>query len=437
MTNAALQLADLLADPRESLDVEIKSWLQLADKEHAGVLAKAVIALANYGGGTLILGFVEDPVSHIFQPAPNRPPELTSYGQDAVNSIVTRHLEPNIHCDVHMVTRAADALVYPVVRIPASTVPVRSKIDSPSGSIRNNVYYVRRPGPKSEQASTGKEWDDLIRRCVTSNRAALLDAVRGVLSGVTPVGSMGDTSETMDGWLDASWARWRARLGSLPTEAPARFPHGYFLCAYELGENVATPPGSKYVEILEQAPRHTGWRPFLVIHRDDMKPVNVEGSVEAWLGNASARADHSDFWRASRTGRFFLARGHQEDTADFAEYGPGKVFDLTLPVWRVAECLLHARYMCEKLGGDLIRTRFDWTGLAGRQLVSHRRGGLRTRHALQDVYTTTITTTVDEIDTTLPEVVGRIVAPLFELFDFFALPSTLPAEEIGKMLGRR
>jgi len=48
-TNERLQ--DLLLDPKESLDVEIKGWLDLNDNTHKSVLAKALIALANHGGG--------------------------------------------------------------------------------------------------------------------------------------------------------------------------------------------------------------------------------------------------------------------------------------------------------------------------------------------------------------------------------------------------
>lgn len=46
------RLADLLLDPREALDVEIKGWLDLAGSdEHKATLAKAILALANHGGG--------------------------------------------------------------------------------------------------------------------------------------------------------------------------------------------------------------------------------------------------------------------------------------------------------------------------------------------------------------------------------------------------
>ncbi|MDP6818944.1 MAG: hypothetical protein QF449_13000 [Alphaproteobacteria bacterium] len=52
------RLADLLSDPRETLGVELKVWLDIVDNaEHKAILAKAIIALANHGGGHVIFGF--------------------------------------------------------------------------------------------------------------------------------------------------------------------------------------------------------------------------------------------------------------------------------------------------------------------------------------------------------------------------------------------
>jgi len=40
------QLQELLREPRERLDVELKGWLNLTDNGHRGVLAKSLIAIA-------------------------------------------------------------------------------------------------------------------------------------------------------------------------------------------------------------------------------------------------------------------------------------------------------------------------------------------------------------------------------------------------------
>jgi predicted HTH transcriptional regulator len=57
-TTAELQI--LLEFPVEKLTVEYKSWLRLDDNPGKATLAKAAIALANEGGGVIVLGMRED-----------------------------------------------------------------------------------------------------------------------------------------------------------------------------------------------------------------------------------------------------------------------------------------------------------------------------------------------------------------------------------------
>jgi predicted HTH transcriptional regulator len=53
-------LIQLLAMPTESLTVEHKGWLNLLHNPHKAILAKAAIALANEGGGIIVIGTRED-----------------------------------------------------------------------------------------------------------------------------------------------------------------------------------------------------------------------------------------------------------------------------------------------------------------------------------------------------------------------------------------
>ena len=57
MLNPNAHLDDLINEPRETLDVEVKEWLDLTDNDHRAMIAKEVIALANHGGGFLVIGF--------------------------------------------------------------------------------------------------------------------------------------------------------------------------------------------------------------------------------------------------------------------------------------------------------------------------------------------------------------------------------------------
>ena len=151
------RLGDLLRDPREDLDVEIKNWLDLVnDGDHKAVLAKALIALANHGGGFVVLG-LELNANGTYQEAPGRPENLGVYDQDLVNGIVSRYAEPSFHCGLEVAEHPDSGLQFPIIVVPGSSVPVRSKRDGPA--ITKDFYYTRRPGPASEPPQSGQEWD--------------------------------------------------------------------------------------------------------------------------------------------------------------------------------------------------------------------------------------------------------------------------------------
>ena len=72
MLSPNADLDDLINEPRETLDVEVKEWLDLTDNDHRAMIAKEIIALANHGGGFLVIGFKEKP-DGTFQPSTGRP----------------------------------------------------------------------------------------------------------------------------------------------------------------------------------------------------------------------------------------------------------------------------------------------------------------------------------------------------------------------------
>ena len=116
MPPIARRLADLLVDPHETLDVEHKEWIDIAgNNDHRATLAKALIALANHGGGFLIIGFAQTMQGIV--PARNRPVNLSAYTPDTVNAVVAAYAEPSFHCDVNIVA-GEDGLQYPIISIP-------------------------------------------------------------------------------------------------------------------------------------------------------------------------------------------------------------------------------------------------------------------------------------------------------------------------------
>ena len=439
MPPIALRLSDLLLDPRETLDVEHKEWIDIVgNSDHKATLAKGLIALANHGGGFVIVGLTQTPQGVV--PAPNRPADLSAYTPDTVNAVVAAYAEPSFHCDVNIVT-GQDGLQYPIVSVPGDhRVPVKARRDGPNGQIvKQNTYYIRRPGPQSEGPQNGREWDALIRRCISSARDELLDQMRAILRGEPGTRPSEDDFGITNRWLESSLARWTELIATAPRESTVRFPNGYFSVSYRLAGNLNRLPMPDLLEALRRAVvRHTGWPQFSVFSRPNIAPYIHDGNIECWTardGEDHGPA-HSDFWRVSPDASFFIVRGHLEDERRHG-VAPKTVFDITSATWRVGEALLHAANIAIELGDPAASVTMivKWSGLAGRGLTSldGRRLIFDRHHAQQDMFTNSLTVQANQIRDSLPELVDKLVRPLYELFDFFRLPEALPAEELKMM----
>ena len=148
MDSSPRRLESLTRNPREDLEVELKGWLDLSQGEHKADLVKAILALANHGGGYVLIGY-DDATRG---PLPQNVGSMGEYDQDTVNGIVHRYADPQIHVRVeHAPDGNGDD--HPVIVVPGGhSVPVRCKRDGPNGAhVRQHAYYIRRPGPTSEQ----------------------------------------------------------------------------------------------------------------------------------------------------------------------------------------------------------------------------------------------------------------------------------------------
>jgi hypothetical protein len=161
----------------------------------------------------------------------------------------------------------------------------------------------------------------------------------------------------------------------------------------------------------------------------------VGDSIECWLRDVD---DSMDFWRADPSGRMFLLRRHQEDSAaDFPRVAPGEFLDLVLPVWRTGECLLHASRLGHRLGVDNVEVEMIWHGIAGRELRalagSGRRSIMPGRICKDPEVRSRIIVPLAQISDSLPEFVKELVSPLYARFDFFEPPNELYAAELHRM----
>jgi transcriptional regulator with XRE-family HTH domain len=234
--------------------------------------------------------------------------------------------------------------------------------------------------------------------------------------------------DSFQAFLTAARRRWSDLTSSLPDDHPSRQPQGHSEQAYVINGLPEEASSARLHEALSRAPKTSGWSPFWMPTRPDLRPVHQDGLLECWLGRPDVDRQfndpaHSDFWRVSRDGQAYLQRGYQEDDPDILT--PGTIFDWTLPIWRTAELILHAAHLARAFGAeDDARIRFigRYTGLEGRELVSWAKPlnaldeRYRSRSAKADL---AAEAELLGIEDRLELLIIEFLSPLYERFDGF------------------
>ena len=429
----------IISEPREDLAVEYKTWLDLAQEVNKATLAKACIALANHGGGFLVLGFDEQGGTLESIPCPATIRKIT---QDVINSVIRRYAEPDFHCQIHLVKHTSTGINHPVVTVPSDlSVPVMSK-RACNGGIQQHRCYIRKSGPRSEEPRTEGEWRALLGRCVLANRENLLSSIRSVVLGrVEAEPATPNSRNEFEDFRGSSFERWQTLINSLPPESLGRLPNGYYTVSIHPVDTTPVQVLGELNERLAHARRinYTGWPPFL--EQFQWKPSPIDDHIEAWVGTRTdddfpREPKYCDYWRASRSGQLFRIRGYTEDSLNGNQYVPsGSIIDITLPVWRIGEALYFAaRYLgeFEDIQTVLINCRF--TGLSGRIISSISPDRYIQTHPCRSSEVTTETSaTLQQLQENMVEVVHQLLAPFYEVFDFYQLSRRLVEEELTKL----
>lgn len=252
-----------------------------------------------------------------------------------------------------------------------------------------------------------------------------------------------------EAFVQAALARWRRLTDKLPADSPARFPHGFYRFDYVLEGEVKPLDLPRFREILSKAAtRHGGWPVFWTPTREALAPREMDGAIECWLAppndgleRAFADAAHCDYWQASPQGRMFLIRGYQEDSQD--AFPPGRIFDVSLPIWRIGEALLHAASLSRLMGRNgandvTIRFRACFSGLLGRVLKSwanplaeFRAQGMAARG---DEAVLEALVPADEAEKNLAAHIYPLVASLYERFGVAAVSRELVDAEVAALV---
>lgn len=468
------QLTILLQRPTESLNVEVKTWLDPRTSEGIAKIVKGVFALRNRNGGNFVVGFDDET---LLPDLCNLQGDLAViYHLDAIQEIVSRYA--NLPFEVRVEHVPVGTAVHPVIVVPAGVrVPVVVKRDLTPGSAAKKAdknllskgdLYFRTLGVNGTPSSSvigPNDYADLLEICFENREADigrflrrhLGGAERGTLLDVmsavqpNPVATLEARCETLMRRGDSAALAAFAAVSVLRADAvhPDWLPHdpltlSVALCLDPMKEG-ALPTENFLRAVYGGNPNYTGrpmWADTRTRQNQDAWP-KVKGDAWEVVNVNFGGYPHCEFNLIAPKGDFYLRRIMQDDLRQ-SRTQPGTRLDVALMIYRVTEVFAVGLAIAKSTGWAPDGTagfNLRWSGLAGRSLgawanpIDWDAVGSGTAHDVDA--SSFVEVPLDTPTTSLEPYVSKAVGPLFSKFDGYVAEQALVEACVRKMVERK
>jgi hypothetical protein len=466
MQNLDEILESLVARPRESLTIELKSWIDPLTPEGEAKIAKAALALRNQNGGYLVIGFNNELLQA--DPLPSGYDVREKFHLDVIQAIVSRYASPSFTIDVHFPENRG--IRHPVVVIPSGikTPVVCKKNLSPDGKskflLRDKEIYVRTisaNGTVSSSVGNSDDIEQLVDRCFQNREADQTLLLAKVFQSIphadlervfTGVGDLAKTGVAATGGRDtlllAGEQRFRAILAG--KSEYHRF-QGYLDIALIIrGLTKSWEADATFLETLRTAnPGLSGWPVWLVsdtFRTLEDRPYFLNETFEEYLykpfASTKPRLGHLDFMIFDPNGRFFLRSAFKDDLGP-DDGRPGKTIEIYLQAWQIAEALAVGRAFATALGRSSeteLDFSFGWSGIKNREILLWAHPGaefIASHKSHQNTSRCNVTITPSANDEQLIATTISILQRLVRPFGTFVIPERYVSVNVRTDVFRR
>lgn len=458
------QINQLVNTPRESLSLELKSWIDPNSNTGIAKIVKATLAMRNNDGGYLLIGFNNADGSANIDDAPDNVEQL--FHVDKIQGYISRFSSEPFEVSIHYpVINSKNFVVIDIPKGVRTPVATKSSLDdSDKPLIRADKVFVRTLNanntPSTAEAKW-KDWPEITEKCFENRESDVGRFIRRHLSSVTSenfkeilstllesTASVQSTdSDNLIQFLKNSHQRYENIVGERKIELPK---HGSMEVGVKInGEiNVFTPNRDFLNLIMSTNPHYTGWPVWVdssSFTNADSHPFVNNGTWEALITSLdNSFTDHIDYWRLSPDSQFYLYRAFQDDIGGSNRAPqPGTALDFGLAILRAAECVAVSIAFAKAMGcseDSSINIVFKWSGLQGRILSSwtdpSRHLSYR-KTAYQDEVVSTIEIPIDTAQGAVSGYVHQIISRLFEVFDGFELSENVTDGLVRRLFERR
>jgi hypothetical protein len=454
----------LVARPSESLNVEIKRWINPDEADGTAKIARAALALRNRNGGSIIIGFD----NQTLQPdVANEPPNIHElFHHDNIQALISRYASELFEVAVAYGHR--DGREYPVIVVPSgvksAVAAKRDLVDAANTLIRFGDVYFRTlsaNGTPSTAVAKPQDWPEIFEICFNNREAdiggfirrqlaghdlaSILAALAGLNIGRPPPSQLMDRTVAL---LDDGRRRFEESIEARNLDADARgvIGRGSWQVALMIDPalNNRLPDQAFFQTIAASNPQYTGWPVWLdsrgFVDRDS-HPIVRDRAWQAFIVSLRGGwSRHIDFLRFDPRGEFYLWRILQDDVLPDRVH-PGTALDPILVILRVAEAIAVGQALANALGCDRENTRlgfaFRWTGLRGRRLEPWANPVVPI-NAFGESHEDAITTFVElSLDSAIGPFVDAAVRGLFVVFGGYRLPLETIEHWVQRLIQRQ
>lgn len=146
----------------ETPTLDYKESVDLSTRDGRACLAKDVIAMANIGGGTIIIGVAEQSRGH-FAKVGLDPEKLGEFEASLVNKWLRPFIDPSFHIGVRRVIE--DERIFIFLEVPgAKETPILARKDNKAASLYQGRVYIRSSAAESREITDSVELRQLLGR---------------------------------------------------------------------------------------------------------------------------------------------------------------------------------------------------------------------------------------------------------------------------------
>ncbi len=435
-------IQQLAERPRETLNTELKGWLDLENVGHAAKLVRTILSLRNFDGGYLMVGF--DDTTLLPNDSPDGIDPKSHYKQDAIDILVNRYSATKFEIFVHY--PVVDGIELVVIEVPGGIkVPVvtKAKLIGERGKylIKDNTLYTRtlnRNNTPSTSEAKSDDWPDILDRCFLNREADIAAFVKRHLSnsGIEAIEALLNINKSevtvydeVNKLMNNSYAIFeqKAAQNSIP-----RFG-SYEVAIKVSGDLMKHNVDDDFQRLINASNKnYTGFPSWSIFGGSNNDVYTQEVYKKAWQSTVASLdntiSGYVEFWRISPDGEFYLLRYLPDDidTSDKRPV-PGSSLDYQLNILRISEVFLSALDIIKNmtLSEVALICEVRWSGMNDRKINNWTspvdRHYLNDRKCSTDVITAQFEFNSGIAHSSLADVLTPVFNELFNHFNGFSV----------------